>query len=118
MIDARRRSGGVVWFGFAALCESARNAADYAALARDFHTVFLSRVPVLDDHQDDAARRFIALVDEFYDQGVKLIISAAAAPAELYRGQRLAFEFRRTASRLAEMQSEEYLAREHLQHPD
>jgi len=118
VINARRRGGGVVWFGFAPLCESARNAADYAALARDFHTVFLTRVPVLDDHRADAARRFIALVDEFYDQGVKLIVSAAAAPAELYRGQRLAFEFRRTASRLAEMQSEEYLAKGHLQHPD
>ena len=69
---ARRRSGGVVWFGFAALCESARSAADYAVLARDFHTVFLTRVPVLDEQHEDAARRFIALVDEFYDQGVKL----------------------------------------------
>jgi cell division protein ZapE len=118
MIDARRRSGGIVWFGFNALCESARSAADYAALAREFHTVFLSRVPRLDEHHDDAARRFIALVDEFYDQGVKLIVSAAAAPADLYCGQRLAFEFRRTSSRLCEMQSEEYLARPHQQHLD
>ena len=118
VIDARRRSGGVVWFGFAALCESARSAADYAALARDFHTVFLSRVPVLDGQQDDAAWRFIALVDEFYDQGVKLIVSAEAAPADLYRGQRLGFEFQRTASRLVEMQSEQYLARGHRESRD
>ena len=118
MIDARRRSGGVVWFGFNVLCESARSASDYAALAREFHTVFVSRVPRLDEHHDDAARRFIALVDEFYDQGVKLIVSAAAAPSELYGGQRLAFEFRRTSSRLVEMQSEEYLARPHQQHTD
>jgi cell division protein ZapE len=114
VIAARRRSGGVVWFSFATLCEGARSAADFAALALDFHTVFLSRVPLLDEHQDDATRRFIALVDEFYDQGVKLIVSAAAAPAELYHGQRLAFQFQRTASRLIEMQSAEYLAREHL----
>jgi cell division protein ZapE len=118
VIDARRRSGGVVWFGFSTLCESARSAADYAELARDFHTVFLSRVPVLDEHQEDAARRFIALVDEFYDQGVKLIISAAAQPAGLYRGQRLGFEFQRTASRLVEMQSEQYLARGHREYRD
>ncbi len=118
VIDARRRSGGVVWFGFASLCESARNAADYAALAHDFHTVFLSRVPVLDEQHEDAARRFIALVDEFYDQGVKLIISAEAPPAELYRGQRLGFEFQRTVSRLVEMQSEQYLARGHREQKD
>jgi cell division protein ZapE len=63
--------------------------------------------------QDDAARRFIALLDEFYDQGVKLIVSAAAAPEALYRGERLQFEFRRAASRLVEMQTEDYLARPH-----
>ena len=114
VIRAIRRSGGVVHFSFATLCEGARSAADYGVLAQDFHTVFLSRIPLLDEHQDDATRRFIALVDEFYDQGVKLIVSAAAAPAALYTGQRLSFEFRRTASRLVEMQSEEYLAREHL----
>ena len=80
--------------------------------------MFLSGIPLLDEHQDDATRRFIALVDEFYDQGVKLIVSAAAAPAALYTGQRLSFEFRRTASRLVEMQSDVYLVREHLRHPD
>lgn len=116
VISARRRSGGVAYFSFATLCEAARSAADYSALAQEFHTVFLSGIPLLDEHQDDAMRRFIALVDEFYDQGVKLIVSAAAAPAALYTGQRLGFEFRRTASRLVEMQSEEYLAGGHLRH--
>ena len=118
LLKAQRRAGGVVWFGFSVLCEGARSAADYAALAQDFHTVFLSEVPVLDGLRDDAARRFITLVDEFYDQGVKLIVSAAAPPTALYTGERLAFEFRRTSSRLAEMQSEDYLAREHLRSPE
>jgi cell division protein ZapE len=113
-VTALRRSGGVVWFGFATLCGGARSAADYALLADTFHTVFLSDIPVLDASQDDAARRLISLVDEFYDRGVKLVVSAAAAPANLYRGERLAFEFRRAASRLVEMQSESYLARAHL----
>ena len=116
-LGARARAGGVAWFGFATLCEGARSAADYTELAADFHTVFLDDVPLLDELRADATRRFISLVDAFYDQGVKLVISAAAPPTGLYRGQRLAFEFRRTVSRLAEMQSEEYLARPHLQPP-
>jgi cell division protein ZapE len=113
-LTAHKRAGGVVWFGFAAICEGARSALDYAELAQDFHTVFVSDIPVLGAARDDAARRLISLVDEFYDRGVKLVVSAAAAPADLYRGERLGFEFRRTASRLVEMQSEEYLARAHL----
>ncbi|MBS0387830.1 MAG: AFG1 family ATPase [Proteobacteria bacterium] len=113
-VNAQRRAGGVVWFSFATLCVGARSAADYAELADRFHTVFVSDIPVLDATQEDTARRLISLIDEFYDRGVKLIASAAAAPAQLYRGERLAFEFRRTASRLVEMQSEAYLARAHL----
>jgi len=112
-IPLRRRSADVAWFDFAALCEGPRGASDYVELARDFHTVFVSDVPVFDATSDDAARRFIALVDEFYDRSVKLVISAAAAPESLYRGERLAFEFQRTQSRLAEMQAHEYLARPH-----
>jgi cell division protein ZapE len=117
-VSAQRRGGGVVWFSFATLCGSARSATDYAELADSFHTVFVSDIPKLDATQDDAARRLISLVDEFYDRGVKLIASALAAPAELYRGERLAFEFRRTASRLIEMQSEAYLARSHQHERD
>ena len=113
-VESVRRAGDVVWFDFATLCGGARSAADYVELAHDFHTVFVTDIPQLTGQQDDAARRFIGLVDEFYDRGVKLIVSAAAAPAALYQGARLAFEFRRTASRLVEMQSEQYLARAHL----
>jgi cell division protein ZapE len=76
--------------------------------------VVLSGVPVLDETMENAARRFIALVDEFYDRRVKLIISAAAPVAQLYRGERLAREFGRTRSRLLEMQSRDYLAAPHV----
>lgn len=103
----------VVWFEFTALCEGPRSQNDYVSLAREFQTVLVSNVPVFDSTTENAARRFIAMVDEFYDRRVNLVISAAAAPTELYRGEKLAFEFERTASRLIEMQSEEYLASEH-----
>ncbi|HXN11089.1 MAG TPA: cell division protein ZapE [Steroidobacteraceae bacterium] len=113
-VRALRRRGDVVWFDFPTLCEGARSQTDYVELAMEFRTVLLSDVPVfVDATQDDAARRFIALVDEFYDQGTKLVLSAAAAPAALYRAQRLKFEFQRASSRLVEMQTEEYLARPH-----
>jgi cell division protein ZapE len=102
----------VVWFEFAAICASSRSQNDYVELAQEFRTVMISHVPVFEaPEQDDAARRFIALVDEFYDQGTKLVVSAAAAPLELYRRGRLRAEFDRTASRLVEMQSLGYLAR-------
>jgi cell division protein ZapE len=113
-IRTRRRTDDVVWFDFEALCGGPRSAADYVEIARDFHTVFVSGVPVFDASRDDPARRFIALVDEFYDRNVKLVLSASAAPDALYRGERLAFAFERTRSRLAEMQTHDYLARPHL----
>lgn len=113
-VRAIREGEDVVWFGFRKLCEGPRSAADYIEIARCYHTVLVSRVPVMDAGADDAARRFITMVDEFYDRGVKLILSASAAsPEGLYRGERLAFEFRRTSSRLHEMQGREYLARPH-----
>jgi cell division protein ZapE len=112
-LPLRRRSADIVWFDFRALCDGPRATADYIAIARQYHTVVLSDVPCFDMTSDDAARRFIALVDEFYERGVKLIVSAAAAPEALYRGDRLTFEFQRTASRLTEMQSHDYLARPH-----
>ena len=82
------------------------------SIAREFRAVIVSGVPVFDETRENAARRFIALVDEFYDRRVHLIVSAAAEPVRLYRGSRLLFEFDRTASRLIEMQSTEYLASE------
>jgi cell division protein ZapE len=106
-------SGGVVWFDFMALCSGPRSQEDYIEIARDYQSVIVSDVPLFDSTREDEARRFIALVDELYDRNVNLIVSAAAPPTELYHGDRVAFQFERTSSRLIEMQSEEYLAREH-----
>ncbi len=113
-IPTRRRADGIVWFDFDVLCGGPRSQDDYIELARAFQTVILSDVPVLDTMQDDAARRFIALVDEFYDRRVKLILSAAAPIEQLYAGRRLAPAFERTASRLYEMQSQDYLGARHV----
>ncbi|WP_281647090.1 cell division protein ZapE [Parendozoicomonas sp. Alg238-R29] len=103
----------IVWFDFKALCDGPRSQNDYIELAREFHTVLLSDVPQMGRPTDDMARRFINMVDEFYDRGVKLIMSGATPLLELYTEGKLEFEFQRTLSRLQEMQSSEYLAREH-----
>jgi len=108
-----RESDNVIWFTFAALCEGPRSQNDYIQIAREYQSVIVADVPVLGSAQDNSARRLIALVDEFYDRAVNLIVSAAAPIEQLYVGKRLAFEFERTRSRLVEMQSEDYLAREH-----
>ncbi|MEO5343155.1 MAG: cell division protein ZapE [Gammaproteobacteria bacterium SHHR-1] len=114
-VTFRLRSGGLIWFDFDALCGPPRSQYDYIELARQQHTVFISDIPRLDGSSDDRARRFILLVDEFYDRGVKLMASASVAPESLYCGERLAFEFQRTASRLQEMQTADYLSRPHVQ---
>jgi len=113
VIRARRHSDDVVWFSFKALCDGPRSQNDYIELAREFHAVILSDVPMMSIDNDDQARRFINLIDEFYDRNVKLIISAEKPIHELYAGGKLNFEFERTESRLLEMQSNEYLQAEH-----
>ena len=113
LIQARKIADDVAWFDFASLCEGPRSQNDYIELAREFHTVLLEGVPVFTTSREDSARRFISLVDEFYDRSVKLIITAQAPIADLYQGNRLRFEFERTQSRLLEMQSQEYLGRLH-----
>jgi len=107
-IQARRRAGGIVWFDFSELCGGPRSHNDYPEIASQFHTVVLSNVPYLSIAQSSEARRLTWLVDILYDRGVKLIVSAAAAPGELYRAAPLQQEFQRTVSRLIEMQSQEY----------
>ncbi len=111
-IQTIRCSDGTVWFMFNELCDGPRSAADYIEIARCFNTVLISEVPIL-TNKDDLTRRFITAIDEFYDRSVKVIISAQAPVHELYKGQKLAFEFQRTISRLLEMRSHDYLARPH-----
>ena len=106
-----RAAKGIEWFEFAALCEGARGSHDYLALVSRSRTLFVSGVPRMDALQDDAARRFIALVDVAYDAGITLVIGAATTATELYAGTRLAADFQRTTSRLIEMQSLDYLAK-------
>ncbi|ABM61730.1 cell division protein ZapE [Halorhodospira halophila] len=112
-VPARRCADGIAWFDFAALCSGPRGASDYIELARLFHTVLVSDVPRFDASCEDEARRWIALIDELYERRVNLICSAAVTPEALYAGRRLGFEFQRTASRLHEMQSHDYLAEPH-----
>ena len=111
-IWARRKAGGVVWFDFKSLCGGPRSQNDYLELASQFHTVLLSDVPQMFVRHASEARRFTWLVDVLYDRRVKLIMSAAVPPEALYTEGPLAHEFPRTASRLNEMQSAEFLALE------
>lgn len=113
-IATARVSEGVVWFSFDALCGGPRATSDYIEIALCHHTIVLSEIPVMDKDSSDAARRFINLIDELYDRRVKLIASAAAPIDALYVGSRLVAPFKRTASRLFEMQSHDYLAQAHL----
>jgi cell division protein ZapE len=111
-IAYRKRAGGLVWFDFAALCGGPRSYADYVDLARRFHTVILSDVPRLEPKSADAARRFTWLVDVLYDDRIKLVVSAEAAPEGLFPEGDNSAEFQRTVSRLHEMQSAAYLQSE------
>ncbi|AOY87103.1 cell division protein ZapE [Marinobacter salinus] len=112
-IPAQAHADDVVWFDFKDVCDGPRSQNDYIELARQFHAIIISNVPVLGGDKQDQARRFINMIDEFYDRNVKVIISAAAPITELYSGGRLSFEFERTESRLLEMQSQEYLEAAH-----
>lgn len=112
-IPCRGLASQVSWFDFSALCDGPRSVADYIEIAQHYDAVLLSAVPQFTIESEDPALRFVRLVDEFYDRRVKLICSAATAIIDLYDGQRLRAEFARTESRLIEMQSEDYLAKEH-----
>jgi cell division protein ZapE len=114
-LRARAVGPDIAWFEFRELCEGPRSQHDYIELARLYGTLFITDIPVLTPQDEDAARRFIMLIDELYDRGVKIVVSAAAQPGLLYRGARLQSEFERAASRLVEMQTQLYLAGSH--HP-
>ncbi|MER2493313.1 cell division protein ZapE [Catenovulum sediminis] len=113
-IKVRKLAQDLVWFDFRAICDGPRSQNDYIELSHCFHTVLLSHVEQMGSGIDDIARRFIALVDEFYERNVKLIIAADVPLEALYTQGQLNFEFKRCLSRLQEMQSTEYLAKAHL----
>ncbi len=108
-ITARRKAGSVIWFDFRVLCGGPRSQNDYLEIAAQFQTVFLSDVPEMGIRHASEARRFTWLVDVLYDRRVKLVMSAAVPPEQLYVEGPMAHEFVRTVSRLAEMQSQGFL---------
>ena len=112
-VALKRRAGSVIWFEFDSLCRGHRASADYIELARRFSTLIVQGVPAMGETDNDAARRFIHLVDECYDRAVKLIVAADGQIESTYTGKRLAAPFERTVSRLIEMQSHDYLALPH-----
>ena len=111
-----RAAAGVARFEFSELCMEPLAAPDYLAIAQEFHTVLIDHIPLMGDNMHNVARRFVVMIDTLYDEGVKLICSAAAAPDALYPEGRGSDAFRRAASRLVEMQSEDYLKRGHGVH--
>jgi cell division protein ZapE len=113
-LDIARAGGGVAFCDFETLCVGARGAADYLALARTYHTLVLDGVPILTADNRNEARRFVTLIDALYEHRCKLVMAADDAPDRLHPKGDHAFEFQRTASRLHEMQSEDYLAAPHL----
>ncbi|EGU48835.1 ATPase [Vibrio ichthyoenteri ATCC 700023] len=113
-VTVLKAADGVLHATFAQLCQTARSQNDYIEISKIYHSVLLADVIQMHQLVDDAARRFIALVDEFYERNVKLIISSQVPLEQLYTAGTLEFEFKRCLSRLTEMQSHEYLAREHL----
>lgn len=113
-MQAINATEGVLAISFKTLCEEPRSPNDYIYLSNCYHTVLLYDVPIMGTSEENSSRRFIALIDEFYERKVKLIINAQAPMESLYQGQLLAFEYQRCLSRLQEMQSEEYLKIPHL----
>jgi cell division protein ZapE len=113
-IPVEKWADGVVWFSFKQLCNTPRSTSDYSQIAKIYHTILISNIPIMDNDMNDAARRFTNMIDIFYDFHVNLIVTAQAQPEKLYISSQLKEEFKRTTSRLKEMQSKEYLQAQHL----
>ena len=109
-----RLAKGSVWISFQDLCEGPRSSKDYIEICTEFHTLFVSNIPLMGQENDDSARRFIALVDECYERNVNLILAMEVDLEKIYSGNRLKEPFKRTISRLEEMRSRDYLSRPHL----
>jgi cell division protein ZapE len=105
---------GVVWFEFREICDGPRGPADYIEISRLYQTVLIANIPVMTESSNDQAKRFMTMIDQFYDHNVKLILTAEALPEGLYRGKKLSKSFQRAVSRLQEMQTHDYLAQQHL----
>lgn len=105
---------GVIWFEFSKICGQMRHQYDYIEIARVYHTVIVSGVYLMTDADNNVAKRFIMMIDEFYEHNVTLIMSSESAFYNIYQGEKLSFEFKRTISRLQEMSSQEYLAKPHI----
>ena len=114
MLHCRAKADNVIWFDFAEICETPRSSVDYIALASEYETIAVTGIPITDDSKNDVVKRFIQLIDAIYDHRVKFIATAEAEPEKLYHGTGLEFPFQRTASRLYEMRSEEYLSHVHI----
>lgn len=115
VVETLGHTEDVLWCEFAELCFKPRSPADFIEIANIYNTVLISHVPHLNDDLSEGTRRFIYLVDEFYDRGVKLLLTSADNIIEIYQGEKLAFEIERTRSRLLEMQSDDYLHAAHRQ---
>ncbi len=113
VVETLGHTEDVLWCEFSELCFKPRSPADFIEIANIYNTVLVSNVPHLTDFLSEGTRRFIYLVDEFYDRGVKLLLTSQDSIIDIYQGEKLAFEIERTRSRLLEMQSDEYLHSEH-----
>ena len=112
-IDTVIHANDIIWLDFEIICGDQRGSSDYIEIARQYHTVLVSNIPIMDDNHNDKAKRFINMIDEFYDRNVNLLASANGQPEELYTGHQLKFEFKRTVSRLLEMRSHDYMQQAH-----
>lgn len=116
-IDYVAMADDIIWLEYTAICETTRADSDYIQIAKQFNTVLLANIPVIDEDHDNTCKRFIHLIDALYDHHVKVIITASANPADLYTGTNLKFAFDRTISRLIEMDSSRYLSSRHQPDP-
>lgn len=113
LIETVLHANDIIWLDFNVICGDQRGSADYIEIARQYHTVMVSNIPKMDDNHNDKGKRFINMIDEFYDRNVNLLASADGQPEELYSGRQLEFEFKRTVSRLLEMRSHNYMQQAH-----
>ena len=113
VVETLGHTEDILWCDFRELCMKPRSPSDFIEIANTYNTILVSNVPHLTDLLSEGTRRFIYMVDEFYDRGVKLLLTSEDSIINIYEGERLAFEIERTRSRLLEMQSDEYLQEAH-----